>query len=203
MSTAVAGVQRSPHRRTGTDWDTDGAKCNPDRMIAHPARYFDRLPCDTDASLRRVRPRAAACRRATGPRGRGDPSATHPAGHVRVRPVRPVRLIRVTPPFRTKASWAVYGCRSSPRGRRSPRRGQSRQADNSRYHRKPRAWQVVVTTAMCVSIPCPARTCHLVHFGGCCDSYRNVARRTRRPHLEQGAAKSSPADGVAVLHRVP
>ena len=97
MSTAVAGVQRSPHRRTGTDWDTDGAKCNPDRMIAQTARYFDRLPCDTDASLRRVRPRAAACRRATGPKGRGDPSATHPAGHVRVRPVRPVRLIRVTP----------------------------------------------------------------------------------------------------------
>ena len=44
MSTAVAGVQRSPHR-----------------MIAHPARYFDRLPCDTDASCAaydRARPRA-------------------------------------------------------------------------------------------------------------------------------------------------
>ena len=69
MSTAVAGVQRSPHRRTGTDWDTDGdtdgAKCNPDRMIAHPARYFDRLPCDTDASCAaydRARPRAGGLR---------------------------------------------------------------------------------------------------------------------------------------------
>lgn len=61
MSTAVAGVQRSPHRRTGTDWD----KCNPDRMIAHPARYFDRLPCDTDASCAaydRARPRAGGLR---------------------------------------------------------------------------------------------------------------------------------------------
>ena len=65
MSTAVAGVQRSPHRRTGTDWDTDGAKCIPDRMIAHPARYFDRLPCDTDASCAaydRARPRAGGLR---------------------------------------------------------------------------------------------------------------------------------------------
>jgi hypothetical protein len=69
MSTAVAGVQRSPHRRTGTDWDTDwdtdGAKCDPDRMIAHPARYFDRLPCDTDASCAAhdgARPRAGGLR---------------------------------------------------------------------------------------------------------------------------------------------
>jgi len=48
MSTAVAGVQRSPHR-----------------MIAHPARYFDRLPCDTDASCAaydRARPRAGGLR---------------------------------------------------------------------------------------------------------------------------------------------
>jgi hypothetical protein len=60
MSTAVAGAQRSPHRRTGTDGDTDGAKCNPDRMIAQTARYFDGCR-DTDASCAaydRARPRA-------------------------------------------------------------------------------------------------------------------------------------------------